>query len=117
MDAYDCPEKTTVNLPPHHRAIVNNAMRSGRYGSVSEFFRECIEENGERRGFAPDENSLSPRAGGAGMKTASCPRCGAAGVHLGETPLPDGNGAYEQYQCLNCGHGFLLRSESAPGAV
>ena len=48
------------------------------------------------------------------MKTAACPRCGANGVHLGETPLPDGNGAYDQYRCLNCDHGFML---SAKGAV
>ena len=48
------------------------------------------------------------------MKTAACPRCGANGVHIGETPLPDGNGAYDQYRCLNCDHGFML---SAKGAV
>lgn len=65
MDAYNCPEKTTLNIPPYHRKIVNNAMRSGRYGNFSEFFRECIEVNGERRGFAQeDDSSLSPRARG-----------------------------------------------------
>jgi hypothetical protein len=63
MDEYACPEKTTFNIPPYHRDIVTNAMRSGRYGNVAEFLRECIEENGERRGFAPaTESPLSHRA-------------------------------------------------------
>jgi hypothetical protein len=51
--------------------------------------------------------------GGAGMNRAPCPRCGSVGVHLGETPLPDGNGAYEQYRCRLCGHGFMLRAKGA----
>lgn len=62
MDTRECPEKITLNLPPYHQAIVNNAMRSGRYGNFSEFYRECIEVNGKRRGFCPGEKSLSPRA-------------------------------------------------------
>lgn len=49
------------------------------------------------------------------MKTAPCTRCGADGVHIGETPLPDGNGAYDQYRCLKCGHGFMLPER--PGAA
>lgn len=44
-------------------------------------------------------------------KISICPRCGAEGIKTGETPLPDGNGAYEQYCCLLCGHGFLVRDE------
>lgn len=42
------------------------------------------------------------------LKASFCPRCGAEGVKIGETPLPDGNGAYELYQCLFCGHGFSV---------
>ncbi len=41
------------------------------------------------------------------IKTSPYPQCGASGVHIGETPLPDGNGAYDQYQCLRCGHRFM----------
>lgn len=62
MDAYNCPNQVTSKLPPYHRVIVTNAMRSGRYGNVSEFFRECIKYNGLRRGFDPATASLSPRA-------------------------------------------------------
>ncbi|MFA5409114.1 MAG: hypothetical protein WC343_10140, partial [Bacilli bacterium] len=69
MDAKVCPEKTTINIPPYHRAIVNDAMRSGRYGNFSEFFRECIDENGRRRGFAPAADTLSPRARGSDIST------------------------------------------------
>jgi len=44
------------------------------------------------------------------LKISICPRCEAEGIHIGNTPLPDGNGEYEQYQCLNCGHGFMIRA-------
>ena len=61
------PEKSAlkqagVKLPQYHQDIVDRAMASGRYGNASEFYRESIEENGKRRGFAPAEPSLSPRA-------------------------------------------------------
>lgn len=60
-----CPEHVGTRLPKYHRSIVENAMASGRYGTASEFLRECIEVNGERRGFAQeDDSSLSPRARG-----------------------------------------------------
>ena len=62
MDTRDCPDQVTVKLPPYHRAVVDQALRSGRYGNVSEFFRECIKEYGILRSFAPEEKTLSPRA-------------------------------------------------------
>lgn len=40
----------------------------------------------------------------------SCPRCGAPGAHIGETPLPDGNGSYDQFQCSSCEHGHMVRA-------
>jgi len=45
------------------------------------------------------------------LKVSICPRCGAEGIKTGVTPLPDGNGEYEQYCCLLCGHGFMIRDE------
>jgi len=42
------------------------------------------------------------------MSAPPCPRCGGAGTHIGETPLPDGNGSYLQHRCLDCGHGYML---------
>lgn len=63
MGEFVCPKQLTVKIPPYHQAIVERAMRSGRYGTASEFFRECIEVYGEQRGFAPaEDSSLSPRA-------------------------------------------------------
>lgn len=41
------------------------------------------------------------------MSAPPCPRCGGAGEHIGETPLPDGNGAYTQYCCTCCRHGYM----------
>lgn len=43
------------------------------------------------------------------MKAAICSRCGADGIKIGITSLPDSDEAYEQYFCLKCGHGFMLR--------
>jgi transcriptional regulator NrdR family protein len=44
-------------------------------------------------------------------KVSICPRCGAEGIKTGETPLPDGNGCRERYQCLDCGHWFTVSAE------
>lgn len=43
------------------------------------------------------------------MNVAGCPRCGADGIKIGRTLLPEGDEAYEQYCCLKCGHGFMLK--------
>ena len=43
--------------------------------------------------------------------TPPCPRCGGAGIHIGETPLPDGNGAYTQYRCSVCENGYMTRPQ------
>ncbi len=62
MDAFNCPEKIGVILPPYHQTIIEKAIESGRYGNISEFVRECIEEHGERKGFTPStDSSLSHR--------------------------------------------------------
>jgi len=55
MDEIDCPERVGFLASPYHRSIVNNAMRSGRYMTISEFIRESIEENGLRRGFVDQQ--------------------------------------------------------------
>ena len=63
MGKFVCPKQLTVKIPPYHQAIVEQAMCSGRYGTASEFFRECIKVYGEIRGFAPaEDSSLSPPA-------------------------------------------------------
>lgn len=72
MDAhaeeYSCPKQLSVKVPPHHRGIITKAVRSGRYGNASEFFRESIEVNGVRRGFTPADVSPAPE------KDHTCPR-------------------------------------------
>lgn len=45
------------------------------------------------------------------MTPPPCPRCGGAGEHIGETPLPDGNGAYTQYRCSVCENGYMTRPQ------
>lgn len=74
MDAhaeeYSCPKQLSVKVPPHHQGIITKAVRSGRYGNASEFFRESIEVNGVRRGFTPADDMLSP----APEKDHTCPR-------------------------------------------
>lgn len=45
------------------------------------------------------------------LKVSFCPRCGAEAVKTGNTPLPDGNGMHDLYQCLFCGHGFTVADE------
>lgn len=51
MDEVNCPERVNFLVAPYHRSIVNSAMRSGRYVSISEYIRESIEINGIRLGY------------------------------------------------------------------
>lgn len=61
-----------------------------------------------------DKHSNRDNRGGVdSIKVAICPRCGADGIKIGITSLPDSDEVYEQYCCLKCGHGFMLREEDS----
>lgn len=61
-------------------------------------------------GFADALRAIVPPAGGTDHHPPSCPRCGAPGIRIGETPLPDGNGSYDQFRCSCCEHGYMTRA-------